>query len=390
MTQRLYYDSSYLTEWQTRICKTLEREDGHYVMLEKTAFYPHGGGQPCDEGTIQGIAVLDVISEEDEILHKVEQVPDETEVKCEINWARRYDHMQQHSGQHLLSAVCRDLYQAMTVSFHLGADYCTVDVDKPELSQDQLRAIEDEANHHIYLNHPIVSYFVSGEEAAKLPLVKPPKVTDHIRIVEMKEVEYNGCGGTHVSATGEIGIIKLLKIEKQKGNVRIYFKCGRRALTEFNEDERILGLLTSKLKVGKEGILERIEKWESEQLQLQAELAGLKERNYEFVAHELLSKQAGGIIAHIFTDMLLKDAQSVAAKLIAETDSCVLLATEADSKVLLAHNGKASVSCGGFFKQHLGEFRGKGGGSDKQAQAGFDSWEAAHAFYEFCKINIQE
>ncbi|MFD1176796.1 alanine--tRNA ligase-related protein [Paenibacillus puldeungensis] len=388
MTQRLYYDSSYLTEWQTHVSQTLEREDGLYVILEKTAFYPHGGGQPCDEGTIQGIAVLDVIDENDEVLHKVERFPEEPEVNCVINWNRRFDHMQQHSGQHLLSAVCRDLYRAMTVSFHLGNDYCTIDVDKPELTQDQLSAIEIDANRHIYLNHPILSYFVSGEEAAKLPLVKPPKVTDHIRIVEMKDVEYNGCGGTHVSATGEIGIIKLLKTEKQKGNVRIYFKCGKRALVEFSEDERILGLLTSKFKVGKEGILERIEKWESEQQQLQAELSRLKERNNEFIARELLTQQEGSLIAHVFTDLLLKDAQNLAAKLTAETNGFVVLATEADCKVLLAHSGSTPVSCGVFFKQHLGEFRGKGGGSDKQAQAGFASWEDALAFYEFAKQTL--
>ncbi|GJM74211.1 hypothetical protein HMSSN036_64270 [Paenibacillus macerans] len=203
--------------------------------------------------------MLDVISENDEVLHKVERLPDDTAVNCTVNWERRFDHMQQHSGQHLLSAVCRELYGAMTVSFHLGADYCTIDVERPELTPEQLAAIELAANRHIYLNHEIVSYFVTGEEAAKLPLVKRPKVTENIRVVEMKDVEYNGCGGTHVSSTGEIGMIKLLKAEKQKGNTRVYFKCGYRALAEFNENQRILGLLTGKLKTSREGLAERIE-----------------------------------------------------------------------------------------------------------------------------------
>ncbi|MEC0137312.1 DHHA1 domain-containing protein [Paenibacillus macerans] len=390
MTKRLYFESAYLTEWQTRVSRTLQRGDGDYVVLEESAFYPHGGGQPNDEGTIQGIPVLDVISENDEVLHKVERLPDDTAVNCTVNWERRFDHMQQHSGQHLLSAVCRELYGAMTVSFHLGADYCTIDVERPELTPEQLAAIELAANRHIYLNHEIVSYFVTGEEAAKLPLVKRPKVTENIRVVEMKDVEYNGCGGTHVSSTGEIGMIKLLKAEKQKGNTRVYFKCGYRALAEFNENQRILGMLTGKLKTSREGLAERIEKWEQEQKQLQQELANVRAVNDEYLARELLSRREDGIVAHVFADKPLKDLQSLAAKLTADldADALVLLATMAGNKAVMAHNGEAAVSCGAFFKEHLPAFNGKGGGSDKQAQAGFESWEETQAFVEFAKRTL--
>ncbi|MEK5163417.1 DHHA1 domain-containing protein [Paenibacillus sp. FSL R5-0527] len=390
MTKRLYFESAYLTEWQTRVSRTLQRGDGDFVVLEESAFYPYGGGQPNDEGTIQGIPVLDVISENDEVLHKVERLPDDTAVNCTVNWERRFDHMQQHSGQHLLSAVCRELYGAMTVSFHLGADYCTIDVERPELTPEQLAAIELAANRHIYLNHEIASYFVTGEEAAKLPLVKRPKVTENIRVVEMKDVEYNGCGGTHVSSTGEIGMIKLLKAEKQKGNTRVYFKCGYRALAEFNENQRILGLLTGKLKTSREGLAERIEKWEQEQKQLQQELANVRAVNDEYLARELLSRREDGIVAHVFADKPLKDLQSLAAKLTADldADALVLLATMAGNKAVMAHNGEAAVSCGAFFKEHLPAFNGKGGGSDKQAQAGFESWEETQAFLEFAKRTL--
>lgn len=195
MTNKLYYNSTYQTDWQTRVTETIEREDGLYVLLEETAFYPHGGGQPCDLGAIQGIPVLDVISEEELVLHKLERLPNEESVTCQIDWNRRFDHMQQHSGQHLLSAVCLEKHNFMTLSFHLGEDYCTIDIEVSELSSDQLYSIEREVNRQIYLNHNILSYFVTGEEAAQLKLVKQPKVTENIRIVEIKDVEYNACGG---------------------------------------------------------------------------------------------------------------------------------------------------------------------------------------------------
>ncbi|OMD93313.1 alanyl-tRNA editing protein [Paenibacillus odorifer] len=385
MTNKLYYNSTYQTDWQTRVTETIEREDGLYVLLEETAFYPHGGGQPCDLGAIQGIPVLDIISEEELVLHKLERLPNEESVTCQIDWNRRFDHMQQHSGQHLLSAVCLEKHNFMTLSFHLGEDYCTIDIEVSELSSDQLYSIEREVNRQIYLNHNILSYFVTGEEAAQLKLVKQPKVTENIRIVEIKDVEYNACGGTHVSSTGEIGIIKLLKAEKIKGNTRIYFKCGYRALEEFNTSQQILGTLSSKFNTGKDEIIDRIEKWENEQKLLQAEIYLLKEKNDDYVVQELLNEQAGKMIAQVFEDKSLKDLQSLANKLTSKCDLPVLLATSAENKVVFAQNGSTEISCGAFFKAHLGSYNGKGGGSDKLAQAGFPTWEDALAFYEFAR-----
>lgn len=388
MTKQLYYDSAYLTNWDSRILETVEREDGNFVILEETAFYPHGGGQPCDEGYIQGIPVLDVLSEADQILHKLERFPEENTVTCSIDWNRRFDHMQHHSGQHLLSAVCLELYQAKTLSFHLGTDYCTIDVETSELNASQLESIEREVNRQIYRNHSILSYWVNEEEIQQLNLVKQPKVTENIRIVEIKEVEYNACGGTHVSSTGEIGMIKLLKVEKQKGNIRIYFKCGYRALDEFNNSQRILSALSTKFNTSKDEIIDRIEKWEKEQKQLQLELAVIKEKNDEYVAQELLASHDGNLIAQIFEDKTLKELQSLAGKLTSQTDVPVLLATTAENKVVLAQNSSSGFSFGAFFKEHLGNYNGKGGGSQIVAQAGFPTWEDVKAFYEFTVLTF--
>ncbi|RAP78484.1 alanyl-tRNA editing protein [Paenibacillus montanisoli] len=389
MTIRLYYNSSYVTEWETNITKSLKRDDGWYVLLEESAFYPHGGGQPCDTGKINGVPVLDVISEEDEVLHKVERLPEGSAASCRIDWQRRFDHMQQHSGQHLLSAVCLKLFDAMTLSFHLGIEFATIDVAKPELTPEQLSHLEREVNQAIYDNHRIASYMVSEEEAGSLPLAKPPKVSGNIRIVEIERVEYNACGGTHVSSTGGIGMIKLLRTEKMKGNTRISFKCGNRALKEFNDCLGIIGKLSLKFNTGKDEIIARVEKWEQEQKQFQTEMAALKEQNDSFVARELLELQESCLIAHQFENKPLKDMQSLAIKLTSLTNDPVLLADLADLKVVLSHSGRFELSCGAFFKEHLEAYGGKGGGSSTMAQAGFGTLNEALAFYEFARARFQ-
>ncbi|WP_340400645.1 alanyl-tRNA editing protein [Paenibacillus sp. FSL H8-0079] len=389
MTQKIYYDSAYTREWHTTITGRVDKEDGVYVTLAETAFYPHGGGQPCDLGQIGGFAVLDVNIEDGEVWHKLERAPEQTEVHCEIDWERRFDHMQQHTGQHLLSAITLKLTEAMTLSFHLGTEYDTIDVAAAELGADQLTAIEQEVNRQIYRNARINTSWVTAEEAAQLPLVKQPTVTEDIRIVEIEGVEYNACGGTHVSATGEIGIIKLLKTEKVKGGTRIYFKCGTRALNEFTSTQNVLNSIMVKLKTSKDELLERIEKMELEQKQLQTELNAVKTTNDAYYAEELLAARQGLVIAQVFEDKSLKDMQSLATKLTADHEGLVLFVSISEAKVVLAQNGQPSEwACGPFFKGNLGAYQGKGGGSEKMAQAGFASSEDALAFYEFTKDQL--
>lgn len=389
MTQKIYYDSAYTREWHTTITGKVDKEDGVYVTLAETAFYPHGGGQPCDLGQIGGIAVLDVNIEDGEVWHKLERTPEEIEVHCEIDWERRFDHMQQHTGQHLLSAITLKLTEAMTLSFHLGTEYDTIDVATAELGANQLTAIEQEVNRQIYRNARINTSWVTAEEAAQLPLVKQPTVTEDIRIVEIEGVEYNACGGTHVLATGEIGIIKLLKTEKVKGGTRIYFKCGTRALNEFTATQNVLNSIMVKLKTSKDELLERIEKMELEQKQLQTELNAVKTTNDAYYAEELLAARQGLVIAQVFEDKSLKDMQSLATKLTADHEGLVLFASISEAKVVLAQNGQPPEwACGPFFKGNLGAYQGKGGGSEKMAQAGFASSEDALAFYEFTKDQL--
>ncbi|MGG1640477.1 alanyl-tRNA editing protein [Paenibacillus sp. NRS-1782] len=382
MTTKLYYSSPTLTEWETHITRSMERDGGYVVMLEETAFYPHGGGQPCDTGTIQGVPVVDVFLEEGDIWHRVECLPEGEKVACTLDWERRFDHMQQHSGQHLLSAICLELLGARTESFHLGQEYATIDVNCSELTPAQLSAIEQEVNRQIYSNRSIQSYVVTKEQLKDIPLVKMPKVTEDIRIVEIEGIEYNACGGTHVGRTGEIGMIKCLKWEKQKGLARIHFKCGVRALQDFNESLQILDVLSARFNTGRKEVLTRFEKWDQEHKQLKAQVDILQEENTSYQAAELLSAVQGNVLAHIFEQKTLQELQQMAVKLTSEHDLLVILATTAENKIILTHSGTQDVACGAYFKEHLGAFQGKGGGSNQSAQAAFSSREDLLNFFE--------
>ncbi|RFU65358.1 alanyl-tRNA editing protein [Peribacillus glennii] len=390
MGKKLYYEDAYLKKWSTTIDTVIEKDGDFLVTLTETAFYPEGGGQPSDSGTIGGIAVLDVFSENDTVFHKLPGRPEAGVIECEIDWKRRFDHMQQHSGQHLLSAVCRELYDANTISFHLGSDTVSIDIEIAGLSRDQVSEIESQANQYIFDNRKIHSYFVTSDELSRLAVVKMPKVTENIRIVETEGIEYNPCGGTHVSATGSIGSIKIVKTEKQKGVTRIFFKCGFRALAHFNDSLDILNAVSSKFNTGHSDIISRIDKLEQDYRQVLAEKEKLAEENASYLIRDLIQDSGGGIISYVFEDKSLKELQRLAAIASKEQDVLLLFGTLKDKKILFSHSGAAQVHCGSFLKAHLHSFNGKGGGNDKSAQAGFAAKEDMLAFFEFVKRELSE
>lgn len=388
MSAILYYNDSFLREWTTTIVERKEQDEQYFVRLAETAFYPHGGGQPCDTGVINDIAVLDVVKEEEVIWHQVERLPIEDQADCQLNWERRFDHMQHHTGQHLLSATALQLFDAPTLSFHLGQDMVTIDIDRSSFSDAEMTTLEQAVNQRIYNNLAVTSYFVNAEQLAQLPIVKMPKVTEHIRIVEIEGVEYNACGGTHVAQTGQIGIIKLFKAEKQKGSIRLYFKCGARALQDYNNSLDILNTLAVKFNTGRKDILERFGKWEEDQQQLKTELEQLRKANDIHEAKQLSSQIQNQQLTHMFEHKTLPDLQRIAANLMAEQPLIVLLATSSEYKVFLAQNGHPQLKCGAFFKEHLSTFNGKGGGSDLSAQATFTSEADLIAFYTFAEQQL--
>ena len=233
-SERLYYTDAYLVEFDAVVRDVQPQDDRWKVTLDRTAFYPTSGGQPFDTGTIGEAKVLDVFEQEDGTIgHLVDrELETNSRVRGHVDWSRRFDHMQQHTGQHLLSAAFEREAGAKTVSFHLGTSASTIDLDK-ELSADQIARVEDAANRVLWEDREVCVKFVTASEAAKLPLRKDPAREGELRIVEIKDYDLSACGGTHVRRTGAIGIIAISGFERFKGGLRVEFVCGGRALRAY-------------------------------------------------------------------------------------------------------------------------------------------------------------
>ena len=226
-TERVYYNDSYSTRFTATV---VDGADSLHVYLDRTAFYPNSGGQPADTGLLNDSRVLDVLDEGDRIAHILDKPLASTKVAGEVDWPRRFDHMQQHSGQHLLSAVLGEVYRVPTVSFHLGSDASTIDVEARSL---EVRQVEDRVNAAVYENRPLS---VSYQEDADDSLRKQVEREGRLRIVTIQDLDRSACGGTHVRTTAEIGPIILTRTEKVRNTLRIEFLCGLRALRRLREN----------------------------------------------------------------------------------------------------------------------------------------------------------
>ncbi len=241
MTERLYYRDAYLTGFEATV---LERADqGRRVYLDRTAFYPTSGGQPHDTGRLGGAAIVDVVDEGERIAHLLAAPAPDGPLTGEVDWARRFDHMQQHTGQHLLSAVVDDLYGAHTVSVHFGPAMATLDLDVPGLAPEQIAEAEARANVVVTENRPVS---VGFEDAGTMQgLRRAPDRTGVLRIVTIQDLDRSACGGTHVCATGEIGVILIRRTERVRKSVRIEFLCGLRAVRRARADQELLSRLSA-------------------------------------------------------------------------------------------------------------------------------------------------
>jgi alanyl-tRNA synthetase len=241
MTERLYYTDAYLRQFTAKVASV----EGANVYLDRTAFYPTSGGQSHDLGALGAARVVDVIDEEDRIAHVVEGDPGGIEVECEIDWPRRFDHMRQHTGQHLLSAVFADVFGFETVSVHLGAEISTLDLAAPAVDPEKLAEAEREANERAASNLAVT---VSFEDAALAKgLRKASQREGTLRVVEIAGLDRSACGGTHVRSTAEIGAILLGRAEKVRQTTRVEFVCGRRAVRSARAARAEIAALTQRL-----------------------------------------------------------------------------------------------------------------------------------------------
>jgi alanyl-tRNA synthetase len=270
-SEKIYQEDSYITELSAEVLSCIKKDDFYEIILDKTIFYPHmSGGQPKDEGTINGIEVCDVQECGDEIVHVLKEEISGS-VTLNINFNKRFDHMQQHTGQHILSYSFSHLFGGNTVGFHMSDNYTTIDIDIT-LTEEMIEQAEQLCNKIIYENNIVAAKNYTYEEAMKLDLRKDPMKLDVLRIIEIKNCDISACGGTHVRSTGEIGIIKITKTEKYKHGTRVEFLCGKRALDDYIIKNRNISVLSSVLTCGADMIMDNIDKILNENKKLKKDM----------------------------------------------------------------------------------------------------------------------
>jgi alanyl-tRNA synthetase len=292
MTERLYYADSYCTRFSAYVTEQCTWENRPAVVLDRTVFYPASGGQPADWGTLGGVAVLDVIAREGDsaVVHVLEHTLECSlgdGVEGVIDWSRRFDHMQQHTGQHVLSAAFERLLDADTVGFHLGTEMCTIDINVARLEPAAVTPVEELANRVVWDDRFVGTRFVGPNELAALPLRRPPAVEGLVRIVDIADFDVNPCGGTHVARTGEIGLIKIVRLDYRGDETRVEFLCGERALRDYGSKNEMVTRLANRLTVGSWELDQAVERLQAEGKQLRKELRRARRRLLKVEASEL-------------------------------------------------------------------------------------------------------
>ncbi len=384
-TERLYDDDPYLTEFRAEVIEILPYGDKYGIVLDRTAFYPAGGGQPWDTGYLNDEKVTEVIEKDGKLLHIVDNKLLSTEVKGSVNWARRFDFMQQHTGQHILSACFEKLLNGSTDSFHMGKDIVSIEINIDNFSIDDAERIENMANDIIYSNLPVITRIVNGEEINSLPLRKMPKVTENIRIVEVKEIDYSPCGGTHVRATGEVGMIKIKSWEKCKGGIRFTFVCGNRALKDYGMYNSIIRTLSEKLSVRDSEIIEAIDKLlldlRNTEKQLSAFTQELMRVEAENIIRECPVVSGIRLISKVFDNRSINDVKLLAQYLTKAPGTVALLACKNENaQVIFSRSEDVNMDMNTLFKAVLPIIDGKGGGNSKTAQGGGSKAEGLEEF----------
>jgi alanyl-tRNA synthetase len=381
MTERLYYHDSFLYDFDGRVEDSFSREGRHAIVLDRTAFYPTSGGQVHDTGVLRTdgkqIAITEVADEEDgRILHfAVEPLPAGTAVHGAIDSARRLDHVQQHSGQHVLSAAFIQLFNMPTVSFHMGEESCTIDLETPGLSAAQAQKVETLANKVIAEDRPVHIRFVPLEEARQLGLRKlPPKQTGDLRLIDITNFDLTACGGTHVRATGQIGSILLRKIEKVKQGMRVEFACGLRAVSTARRDYTTLTEAAAVYSSHIYDVPEQIRKSLAEAKSAAKAQHKLLEELAELYAQRLLAQAAGSprMIMQVFPERDAIFIKLLGQKLTAgNSDVIALLASGAGQPTLVfAQSPGQKSNMGQLMKEAMAQLGGRGGGSVDLAQGG--------------------
>ncbi|PHG08913.1 alanyl-tRNA editing protein [Bacillus toyonensis] len=378
LEQKLYYIDAYTKDFTTKIIKQdYDKEDNLYVVLNETAFYPTGGGQPYDTGTLNGTLVTNVEEVNGEIRHFIAEQLETAEVEGKINWERRFDHMQQHAAQHILSAAFWDHFNIPTIGFHLGKETVTIDLETENLPAETIEKAVQIANNIVFENHPIRIQWMNLEEAKTLPLRKEPTLTENIRVVIIENFDYNGCGGTHPRHTGEVGLIQVLNWERSKGGIRLTFIAGWRTLKLMGQQQQIMKDVSKQLNSSETDIPAKVAQLLISQKENEKAIQTMNEKLLFAEANELLQQpaeiHAGFLISKVFTNRSMQEVAKLSAIIIEQQEHAITyFVIENDDKLqcILACGKTVTLDMNALLKDALPAIEGKGGGNKKSARGG--------------------
>ena len=390
MRNLFYYQDAMMKEFKANVVKTGTENDRSYIVLDNTAFYPTGGGQPHDTGWIDSFEIIDVEKVDEEIRHytyaDVSNISEE--ISGKLNWTRRFDHMQQHTGQHILTAAFVELFDMATTSFHLGTDLVTIDLNVADITEKQLEAVENRANEIILENRPIETKWVTKDELAQYHLRKDVKVDEDIRLVIIPDYDYNGCGGTHPTSTGQVGLLKILATEKMKQQIRVHFVCGNRVRTQLAMRKHVLSGVSRQLSVPEEQAAEALRKFVQMAKATEKNLSEAQDALLEFEARDL-AKQS--IVTASFENRSIQQLQKLARFITQQNPLAIaLLVAINDDKIqfVAARGSEQTKSMKEISVVALPLINGKGGGSDALVQGGGEKLISAQNLLEAMKAVV--
>lgn len=412
-TKRLFKENPYLASSEAVILEVLPFEGHTAVILDKTVFFPEGGGQPWDlgrltikTGSCRTYAVIKVIEHNGEILHVLdteEDLPVNSGCLLELDWQRRFDSMQRHTGEHIFTGVFDREFGGTNRGFHMGDDYMTIDIaleDRAKvdtITWDMVKEAELKSNEIIYQDMPmIVRHFDSFEEAAKQPMRKPLTIEEDITLVGFGTTDYDwacvACCGTHLRSTAQVGLIKAFKLESNKGMYRIYFEAGRRAFLRYQEEMETLHTLGRRMSAGTEDILSKYDAQVEKQKEKGLQLAMLKKevisRECDRVVKALADGAYDGTLpCERYSILTLDDLTQLGRALSPHIGKVFFLVHEPSTTVLLVSDGK--VNCGKLVKENASIYNGKGGGNDIQARAIFTKMEYVETFMDLIEKHLR-
>jgi alanyl-tRNA synthetase len=365
LTERLYFEDAYLKEFDGRVLERLVREGRPAVILDRTCFYPESGGQPSDRGVLGGADVLHVFEDGEKIVHLLDRELSETEeLRGVIDWARRFDHMQQHSGQHILSQCFVEILDGETRSFHLGEQVSTLEIGTSSISEDSLERVESRANEVVFEDREIRTYFVEAGQVETVPLRRPPKKEGTIRVVEVRGFDYSACGGTHCRRTGEVGLIKIIRWDKIRNNLRFEFLCGGRARRDYRDKNQSVLKISQKFSVHERDAASAVEKALQEARQTRKRLRHLQEALAGFEAGETIQKEPGRLILRVWVDKTAEEAKLLALNITRRAERAVLFAVRGGERdhFIFACSEKMPLDMRELVPLVTERAKGKGGG----------------------------